>query len=145
MSGISKTFFLKVEVKADGAFSISAVSEFFDLQKYNKIQMDRAIECPINRHAVRKANTALENIPEEELTEKHKSKLVEMFFKSKGASWAQEHIRPLCMSIKEKPLTSDVVVNGDCIFLNLHNLCKKCSICAVRNIIKELQEKKEED
>jgi len=62
-----------------------------------------------------------------------------VFFESKGAGWAQEHIRPLCMKLTEEPLKAEKIenLNPDCIFLNLESLCKKCNKCAIRAIIEQ--------
>ncbi|MFA5934282.1 MAG: hypothetical protein WC827_00115 [Candidatus Paceibacterota bacterium] len=135
---VTKTFFLKVEVRVDGSFKVSAVSEFFDQGKYLAIQRERALMCDMNRNAVRERYPHLHDISDAELTEKHKHELMEVFFESKGANWAVQHIRPLCVKLQETPLTTETVGESSCVFLNLSQVCKKCSECAMKKLLKDI-------
>jgi len=141
----TRTFFLKVKFNDDGSFNSSIVTEDFDQQNYLRIQLDRAIECPINRNAVREKYPELRDISDSDLTKNHKHELMMVFFESKGADWVQEHIRPLCIRTKEESLATGEIttLNPDCIFLNLGNLCKKCPKCAIREIIQGKENKSE--
>jgi len=134
---VTRTFFLKVKINDDGSFDSSLVVDEFDLQDYLRIQIERAIECPINRNAVREKYPELHDISDDDLTKNHRHELVTVFRESKGADWTREHIRPLCMRLKEKSLKAKEIAsfNPDCIFLNLEKLCKKCPQCVIRKII----------
>lgn len=135
---VTKTFFLKVDVGDDGSFKVFVVTEFFDQGKYLSIQRERAVECPINRNAVRERYPHLRDVSEEELTDKHKHELMVTFAESKGANWAKEHIRPLCMKLEEVPITTETIGESSCVFLNLSQVCKKCSECVIQKLLKNI-------
>ena len=135
---VTKTFFLKVEVRDDGSFKVSTVSELFDQGKYLAIQRERALTCEMNRNAVRERYPHLRDVSDTELTEKHKHELMEVFFENKGADWAVNHIRPLCVRLEEVPLTTEIVGESSCVFLNLSQVCKKCSKCTMKRLLKDI-------
>ena len=138
LMSVTKTFFLKVDVNSDGSFKVSAVAELFDQGKYLTIQIERALTCELNRNAVRERYPELHDVSDKELTEKHKHELMTVFFENKGADWAVEHIRPLCVKLEEIPLTTETVGESSCVFLNLSQVCKKCPECAIQKLLRNI-------
>ena len=138
---VTKTFFLKVEVVGD-SFKVFLVGEEFNYSEYIRIQIDRAVTCHLNRNAVRERYPELRDISDTELTEKHKSELLQVFRENKGTEWAKEHILPLCTKIVTTQLSAEIFNESPCIFFNLKQVCKKCSKCVIKEAIEKAKEKK---